>query len=90
MTTIEVTAADIEPHSHHCTRCPTALAIARVVRLGVTVAVGYAHCDLIGRQGDLTTLNLPDDQIERISRFDRTEDMEPHTFELDIPAEYLA
>jgi hypothetical protein len=90
MTTITVTAADIEPHSHSCTCCPTALAITRVVRSGITVSVGCEHYDLICLRGDLVTLDLPINQIVRIDRFDRTNEMEPHTFDLDIPAEFLA
>jgi hypothetical protein len=90
MTIITVTAADIAPHSHHCSKCPTALAIARVVRPGILVSVGPDFCDLVSEDGGIVSLELPKGQIARILRFDCIEEMEPHAFELDIPAEFLA
>lgn len=93
MTTIDVTAADIEAGERgECQVCPVALAIKRVIRgdLIVSVIMGdvaiYKPTDL---ERSLVRIELPDKVGTFITDFDKDRSVTPFAFAIKIPPQFL-
>ena len=87
---VRVTQDDIDAGVRgDCTSCPVARAVARVVPAGWLVDVGLSTVAIFkpGRLLAAMDFHLPDDVVERITRFDEQGEMEPFEFDLPLPTE---
>jgi hypothetical protein len=85
---ISVTAEDIANGAiSDCVACPIALAIGRVIPDAITVDVFTDHadfCDTVKFE-PLADATLPDSAAEFINRFDNRREVQPFTFQLEVP-----
>jgi len=72
-----------------CGSCPIALAINEHLVDGVISNVRYSRVDLVKNEVYLVEeLRLPPEASRFIRSFDNGEQVQPFSFELEIPAEY--
>lgn len=72
-------------------RCAVALAIREHVKEGIYVCIEAGQvCFTSYTKADFSRRKLPIEASQFIERFDRMKSVEPITFELDIPQDFLA
>lgn len=92
ITTVDVTTPDIRHGvAQDCEECPVAQALERVVRADIRLAVRSGFVTFYQTPGDSAAVSiaLPWAAREFVERFDEGLGVEPLTFELDIPPEFL-
>lgn len=90
MTLVKVTQKhiDIGIRRNGCL-CPDALAIIDLLKSGVYVDVCYGEIWFETRFEDMKRIPCSKEEEMNIKEFDNHGTMIPHSFELDIPKEYL-
>ncbi len=87
---IQVTQEHIdEGIVYDCEVCPIALAINRLLKLGLKTVI-VATVIICNSDRELCRCNYPDEARDFINRFDRLDPVKPFSFELDIPCVLVA
>jgi hypothetical protein len=90
LTTVNVTRKNINEAGCSSTRCPVARAIRPLMRSDVYFYVYSTRCEVEDASGNnQSSMSMPKEVRRFIKSFDNNEDVQPFTFQIDIPDHLL-